>query len=78
MAGRREQTQAGIHQGHQHRLLIYDDERQDPIEWLREHGWQVDTANRLEQAAAYGRPAPSEHSDVTSLWSDAYFITATR
>ncbi|PVB31241.1 class I SAM-dependent methyltransferase [Mycobacteroides abscessus] len=58
--------------------LIYDDERQDPIEWLREHGWQVDTANRLEQAAAYGRPAPSEHSDVTSLWSDAYFITATR
>lgn len=58
--------------------LIYDDERRDPIEWLREHGWQVDTAARLEQAAAYGRPAPTEHSEITALWSDAYFITATR
>ncbi|KRQ19369.1 MULTISPECIES: class I SAM-dependent methyltransferase [Mycobacteroides] len=58
--------------------LIYDDERKDPIEWLGEHGWHVDVTNRLEQAAAYGRPAPEEHSEITSLWSDAYFITATR
>ncbi|MEU9808659.1 class I SAM-dependent methyltransferase [Mycobacterium sp. NPDC050853] len=58
--------------------LIYDDERKDPIDWLREHDWRVDTVNRLEQAATYGRPAPSEHSEITSLWSDAYFITATR
>ncbi|MGL5442459.1 MAG: class I SAM-dependent methyltransferase, partial [[Mycobacterium] stephanolepidis] len=58
--------------------LIYDDERKDPIEWLGEHGWHVDVTNRLEQAADYGRPAPEEHSEITSLWSDAYFITATR
>lgn len=58
--------------------LIYDDERKDPVEWLGEHGWQVATTNRLEQAADYGRPAPREHSEITSLWSDAYFISATR
>lgn len=58
--------------------LVYDDERNDPVDWLRDHGWRVQTVPRLEQAAAYGRPVSTDHADVTAVWSNAMFLTARR
>lgn len=56
--------------------LIYDDERRDPAEWLREHGWSVDTTDRLTLATELGRLPAAELGEFTKLWSDAYFLTA--
>jgi methyltransferase (TIGR00027 family) len=58
--------------------LTYEDERSDPVEWLREHGWQVDTTPRLQQAALYGRAEPTGLPVPSPLWANAFFVTATR
>ena len=42
----------------------------DAVAWLTDHGWDVETHDRLEVAAAYGRAAPADTSGG--------FITATR
>ena len=31
----------------------------DPVEWLRGHGWDADVFDSRERAAAYGRPMPA-------------------
>lgn len=40
--------------------LIYDEPRRDPADWLREHGWEVDSAPASARAEAFGRPLPDD------------------
>jgi methyltransferase (TIGR00027 family) len=57
--------------------LTYADERRDPIDWLRTHGWTIEQTRRIEQAAAYGRPVPPGLSELATRWfEDAEFVTA--
>ncbi len=42
----------------------------DAVGWPTDHGWDVETHDRLEVAAAYGRAVPADTSGG--------FITATR
>lgn len=58
--------------------LTYDDNKADPAEWLRAHGWTVDPVmNTLELQAGYGRTPPDVDVRVDSIMRSQY-ITASR
>ena len=58
--------------------LTYDDNKTDPAEWLRDHGWAVDPVrSTLELQAGYGRIPPEVDARVDSIMRSQY-ITATK
>lgn len=56
--------------------LFYDDERADPVQWLTESGWSVQTFSPAELASAYGRSAPQLPDELTELWQQPRYLTA--
>ncbi|WP_067674269.1 class I SAM-dependent methyltransferase [Nocardia miyunensis] len=58
--------------------LFYDDERTDPIQWLTDRGWRVDSANVTELSARYDRPAPELPGDLGGMHDVAAYMTATK
>ncbi len=41
-------------------LTYHEPDRSDPAQWLRDHGWQVDTVDNREEMARLGRPVPDD------------------
>lgn len=58
--------------------LFYNDERAEPIQWLIDRGWQVDSANLSELCARYGRPAPEFPESMDIMRDMAAYLTATK
>ncbi|WP_216900251.1 class I SAM-dependent methyltransferase [Nocardia alni] len=61
------------------RDLWYDDDRNDPVQWLTEHGWTVRTFTFEELFTSYGRPLPDLSDlppEITEMRHRAAFWTA--
>lgn len=56
--------------------LFYDDERTDPIQWLTDRGWQVDSADVTALSARYGRPVPELPAEMADMHDVAAYLTA--
>lgn len=44
-------------------LTYHEPDRTDPVEWLAEHGWQVNSVNNRDEMARLGRPVPDDLAD---------------
>ncbi|MFF3570841.1 class I SAM-dependent methyltransferase [Nocardia jiangxiensis] len=58
--------------------LFYNDERTDPVQWLTDRGWQVDSADVTELSARYGRPVPELTGGSADMHNVAAYLTATK
>ncbi len=56
--------------------LFYDDKRTDPIQWLTDRGWQVDSADVTALSARYGRPVPELPAEMADMHDVAAYLTA--
>ncbi len=44
-------------------LTYHEPDRTDAIDWLTDHGWQVDAVNNRDEMARLGRPVPDDLDD---------------
>src|SRR5947209_9306317 len=44
-------------------LTYHEPDRTDPVEWLADHGWQVNSVNNRDEMARLGRPVPDDLAD---------------
>ncbi|OMC51200.1 SAM-dependent methyltransferase [Mycobacterium sp. IS-2888] len=44
-------------------LTYHEPDRTDPVEWLAEHGWRVNSVNNRDEMARLGRPVPDDLAD---------------
>ena len=44
-------------------LTYHEPDRTDPVEWLTDHGWQVNSVNNRDEMARLGRPVPDDLAD---------------
>ncbi|MEU7768749.1 class I SAM-dependent methyltransferase [Nocardia sp. NPDC049190] len=56
--------------------LFYDDERADPVQWLIESGWSVQTFSPAELATAYHRSVGELPDEVADLWERPRYLIA--
>lgn len=67
--------------GGQSSELRYTDERNDPVQWLGQHGWTVNARNIVELISDYGRQLPdlkTVPAELFALGERVLFVTATR
>lgn len=58
--------------------LFYSDDRADPEQWLRSHGWSVHAAAPAELAAAYGVLLPELPEELEQHWQRHRYLSAVR
>ncbi|MQY20621.1 class I SAM-dependent methyltransferase [Nocardia macrotermitis] len=58
--------------------LFYADDRADPVQWLTDRGWQVNSADVTELATRYGRPVPRLPEGMGDMHDVAVYTTATK
>ncbi|MGW5381497.1 SAM-dependent methyltransferase [Nocardia sp. NPDC003963] len=58
--------------------LFYSDERADPEEWLRSHGWSVHAAAPADLATAYGVVLPELPEELDQHWKRPRYLSAVR
>jgi methyltransferase (TIGR00027 family) len=44
-------------------LTYHEPDRSDAVQWLADHGWQVEAVNNREEMARLGRPVPEDLAD---------------
>ncbi|MFI5715525.1 SAM-dependent methyltransferase [Nocardia sp. NPDC051750] len=58
--------------------LFYYDDRTDPEQWLRDHGWSVHAATPADLAATYGVSLPDLPEELEQHWQRPRYLSAVR